>query len=250
MIDFNENQFVLARNMIISSDFNYVISDIVARRVNVDESIISYEGHFGNRIKHKAKKLYEYCNGKVIGDKYIMEYSQSKRPISFKVETTNPYTSFNTSGGIRNKELYDILNITGNSENHPYTNDCSSFVQMMIYSAVGLKTGTNIVTEILSTHDLITRGPTVINKYINENYEAKLLDYNFSSLQVGDVLVRKGHAALYLGEKYAHGTHGLVGANTMEFHGKDNQNLHGFAKGDSYTHIIRISKGEVTESSK
>lgn len=225
-----------------SFEFNYVVTDMTSKHVDVNENLISYEGHFGNRIKHKAKKLYEYCKGKVLEDENVMEYSQSKRPKSFKVSTINPYTSYNTSGGIRNKELYDILNITGNSKNHPYTNDCSSFVQMMIYSAVGLKSGIEVVNEILSTQDLIKRGPSVINKYINENYKATLLNYNFSSLQIGDVLVKNGHAALYLGEKYAHGTHGLLGANTMEFHGKNNQNLHGFTKGDSYTHIIRIIK--------
>ena len=224
------------------SDFNYSGGKISQKRTVIDDSLMNYEGNFGNRVKYISKKLFEYCGGKVIGDEKIMVYSQEKRPSSFRLQKENPFTATNNPGGIRNKELYDILKICGNSNDHPFTNDCSSFVQMMIYATVGLKAGKETVDEVLSTQTLISRGPTVINKYINENYKAVLINFNRAALREGDILLVKGHAALYLGEKYANNINNNNRADTIEFHGKSNPNLHGFSSSHKYTHILRIVK--------
>lgn len=214
-----------------SSQINYTPGQITY--VNTGDTNVvgdSYE----KKIIDLTTKLFIYTGGGVAnkGDGTII-YSQANRPhkVVPNKSLSNPYSD---SKRRQLFELFKVINPT-----HHFTYDCSSFVQVLVYCATGLKGNDCVIT---TSHALTDKGAAHMNQYLPENYEAIMLDFDIKSVRPGDVLTRGGHCALFVGKNGYAGADDLA---TVEMHGINNKLKHTL-KGSlgrskkSFQKIIRI----------
>lgn len=214
-----------------SSQINYAPGTITY----TNTAITDISGNtFEAKITDLTTKLFIATGGGVAnkGEGTII-YNQSLRPHTVvpNKSIANPYTD------TKRRQIFEILKVI--NPNHHFTYDCSSFVQVLIYSVTGLKTNSAIVT---TSRVLTNSGANHMNQYLPDNYEAVMLNFDINSLEPGDILTRDGHCALFVGKN------GYAGADdfaTVEMHGINNSKkytLKGTVSGQrtKFTKIIRI----------
>lgn len=170
---------------------------------------------FEKRITDLTTKLFIYTGGGVAnkGDGTII-YNQGNRPHKVVPNKTlsNPYQD------TKRRQLFELFKVI--NPTHHFTYDCSSFVQVLVYCATGLKGNEGVIT---TSHNMTDKGAAHINQYLPDNYEATMLDFDIKSVRPGDILARGGHCALFVGKNGYAGADDLA---TVEMHGINNKRKH------------------------
>ena len=221
-----------------STKIKHKENEVIENKDHKDSPVYNYTGMYESMITSKSKSLFELCKGVINDSNNLLKYSQAERPHSFDFFNDDTITESGITRGTNHHELVKLLRVGKYNKNGYFAYDCSSFVQALLYSTLGLNRNVNKVNVVLDTKGLIQKGVETINQYVNESYVAQSLEYDVKKLIPGDILVRDGHAAMFVG---ANGFRGASNNSTIEFHGSaKNKTLAGKAKENSYEIIIRM----------
>ena len=219
-----------------SSQINYTPGKIVSTQT----AEVVATGDYSTRAEEFSRKVFSLCNGMI--NSGLIRYGHIRgnfgnREANLGDKGKNPHPV-----GSSAHELYKLLKYANMSSqsNAEFEYDCSAFAQMMLYNSVGLKSENTIIPGLSGTGYLVGSGASVINKYINPNYEAVSIPFDINNLKPGDLLVRDGHAAFFVGPNGYPGAGPLA---TIESHGSRSKTLRGSVKaGKPYKTIIRVQR--------
>lgn len=219
-----------------SSQINYTPGKIVSTQTAEVEAT----GEYTTRAESLSRKVFEICNGKANSGLIYYGHYRGKfgnRVVNLGEDGKNPHPA-----GSKTHELYNALKYAnmGKQTNIEFEYDCSSFAQMMLYNSVGLKSDNTIISGLSGSDYLVNHGASEINKYINSDYEAFSIPFDINNLKPGDLLVRNGHAAFFVGPNGYPNAGPLA---TLESHSPSSKSLIGSVKSSKpYKTIIRVRR--------